>query len=320
MKTYLVTGGAGFIGSHLVERLVGQGHQVRVLDNLSTGSMQKLESVADKIKFFEGDLQDVQLMQEAVEGVDIVFHQAALASVQRSVEHPLDTHDACVTGTVVLLDACRRANVRRVVYAASSSAYGNTKTLPKTIDHATHPRSPYAAAKLAGELYCEAFAATYGIETVRLRYFNVFGPKQDLDSPYAAVIPKFAEAILSGKQPIIHGDGTQSRDFTYVQNVVDANIAASEAEGVSGNVYNIGCGGNLRVIELLKEICQRLNKPCDPIFAEPRQGDVKHSWAEIRETEEDLGYEGKVSWQEGLQPTLDYYVKLLSKEKTCKVA
>ena len=309
MTTYLVTGGAGFIGSHIVERLVSQGAMVRVFDNLSTGSLQNLAPFKGKIDFIEGDLQDAQRMAQAVDGVDIVFHQAALASVPRSIQKPVETHNACVTGTVVLLDECRKAGVRRVVYAASSSAYGNSPIMPKSEAQLPAPLSPYAAAKLAGELYLEAFAASYGLETVRLRYFNVFGPRQDPNSPYSAVIPKFISAILAGQQPTIFGDGTQSRDFTYVGNVVSANLLASKAKNVSGRVFNVACGGSLSLVELLKEICDQLGKPFDPFFAAPRTGDVLHSWADITAAERDLGYKVEIDLREGLRRTVNYYVE-----------
>lgn len=309
MTQYLVTGGAGFIGSHLVTRLVEEGHQVRVLDNLCAGNLQNLAHLNDGIEFLQGDVADPEACARAVAGVEVVFHQAALASVPLSVDRPLDTHRACVTGTVTVLDACRKAGVRRVVYAASSSAYGNDPEMPKRESHLPQALSPYAAAKLAGELYCEAFASSYDLETVRLRYFNIFGPRQDPDSPYAAVIPLFVSALVNGRRPKIFGDGSQSRDFTYVENVVEANIRASGAEGVSGNVYNVACGESLSILDLLKEICRRLNVPCDPEFLEPRAGDVKHSWADITATQRDLGYQPQVRWQDGLGPTIDFYAQ-----------
>ncbi|NOX54135.1 MAG: SDR family oxidoreductase [Planctomycetes bacterium] len=315
MATYLVTGGAGFIGSHLAARLVRDGHEVRVLDNLSTGTLENVESLGDGVEFIEGDVADPVCVQRAVEGVEVVFHQAALASVPRSVERPLATHLACATGTLVVLDACRRAGVRRLVYAASSSAYGNQPELPKHEGQVPQTLSPYAAAKLAGELYCQAFAECYELETVRLRYFNVFGPRQDPDSPYAAVIPLFVKALLEGRRPVIYGDGTQSRDFTYVNNVVEANLRAAEAGGVSGRVYNIACGRQITVLELLEEICRRLNVPCDPEFAPPRPGDVKHSFADITAAQRELGYEVRVDLSEGLDRTVRYYAELYAPEQ-----
>ena len=309
MTQYLVTGGAGFIGSHLVTQLVEDGHSVRVLDSLCTGTLQNLVHLEGDVEFLQGDVSDPDACAKAVRGAEVVFHQAALASVPLSIDRPLDTHKACATGTVTLLDACVKAGVRRVVYAGSSSAYGNAPEMPKHEEQLPQVLSPYAAAKLAGELYCESFAASYRLETVRLRYFNIFGPRQDPDGPYAAVIPLFVSALVNGRRPKIFGDGSQSRDFTYVANVVEANICASLAEGVSGNVYNVACGESLSVLDLLREICQRLGVPCDPEFFEPRAGDVKHSWADISATKHDLGFEGKVTWQAGLGPTIDYYAQ-----------
>jgi UDP-glucose 4-epimerase len=307
-RKYLVTGGAGFIGSHIATRLIRDGHSVRVLDNLSTGSRKNLEPIAGQVEFLEGDLADMARVAQAVEGVDVIFHQAALASVPRSVERPLDTHAACVTGTLNILDAARKARVRRVVYAGSSSAYGNQPVMPKHEGQVPEVLSPYAAAKMAGELYCQAFATTYGLETVRIRYFNVFGPRQDPNSPYSAVIPLFISALLAGKRPKIFGDGEQSRDFTYIDNVVEGNLRASEAAGVSGKVYNVACGGSINLLDLLKELSQLLGKPFDPEFAPPRTGDVKHSWADISAAERDLGYKVLVDLKEGLRRTVEYYL------------
>jgi UDP-glucose 4-epimerase len=306
---YLVTGGAGFIGSHIVDRLAAQGQAVRVLDNLSTGNLSNLAHHGERIEFIQGDLVDPHCCARAVEGVEVVFHQAALASVPRSVANPVETHAACATGTVNLLDACRKAGVRRLVYAASSSAYGNSPIMPKHERQLPEPLSPYAAAKLAGEMYVEAFAATYGLETVRLRYFNVFGPRQDPNSPYSAVIPLFAAALLEGRRPTIFGDGTQSRDFTYVANVVSANLKASQAPGVSGKLYNVACGSSLSVLDLLKEICRLVGKPFDPIFAPPRTGDVLHSWADITAAQRDLRYEVEIDLKEGLEKTIAWYMR-----------
>ena len=305
---YLVTGGAGFIGSHIVERLLELGREVRVLDNLSTGSRENLAHL-DGYDFLHADLCDRDAVAEAVRGVDVVIHQAALASVPRSIEAPLETHEACVTGTVVLLDACRKANVKRVVYAASSSAYGNQPVMPKHEGQLPQPLSPYAAAKLAAELYCEAFAHSYGLETVRLRYFNVFGSRQDPNSPYSAVIPLFVSALLAGRRPKIFGDGEQSRDFTYVGNVVQANLKAAHAEGVSGQVYNTACGGSLSVNELLKQICRQLKVPFNPEYCAPRTGDVLHSWADVSAAQRDLGYKPEITLEEGLRRTVAWYVE-----------
>lgn len=308
MVKYLVTGGAGFIGSHLAEELVRQGETVRVLDNLSTGAVENFADFRNGIEFVQADLQDPQAVRNALRGIEVVFHQAALASVPRSVANPVETHEACVTGTVVLLDEARKAGVRRVVYAASSSAYGNSPIMPKQEGQHLEPASPYAAAKLAGELYMEAFARCYDIETVRLRYFNVFGPRQDPNSPYSAVIPLFVAALLKGERPKIFGDGEQSRDFTFIANVVRLNMLAASRPGVNGNVYNAACGSSITLIDLLQEICKLLGKPYDPEFCTPRAGDVKHSWADISAAERDLGYEVATDWREGLRRTVEWYV------------
>ena len=319
MTKSLVTGGAGFIGSHLVTRLVEDGHDVRVLDNLCGGSLENLAHIEGHFEFIEGDVADPMSCKRATDGVEVVFHQAALASVPLSIERPLDTHRVCVTGTINVLDAAVRAGVRRLVYAASSSAYGNNPDMPKRESQVPEVLSPYAAAKLAGELYCESFASSFDIETVRLRYFNIFGPRQDPASPYSAVIPLFVSALVNGKQPTIFGDGEQSRDFTYVGNVVEANLCASRAEGVSGKVYNVGCGESLSLLELLHEICDRLGVEFAPNFEAPRAGDVKHSWADISATQRELGYHVKVNWREGLQPTIDYYAEL-ARQAGCGVS
>ena len=310
MTTYLVTGGAGFIGSHITTRLVEEGHRVRVLDNLCAGLLNNLAHLKDGFEFFHGDVSDAKAVQQAIDGVEIVFHQAALASVPLSVKDPVLVHNACVTGTITVLDAARQSGVRRVVYAGSSSVYGNEPTMPKRESQLPQMLSPYAAAKLAGELYCEAFAACYPLETVRLRYFNIFGERQDPASPYSAVIPLFVAAVLEGRRPTIFGDGSQSRDFTYVGNVVHANLLASRANGVSGKVFNVACGSSLTVIDLLRQICDRLKVPFDPIFAPPRAGDVKDSWADISATERELGYQPQVGLTEGLQRTIDYYASV----------
>lgn len=309
MTTYLVTGGAGFIGSHLATQLVQDGHEVRILDNLSTGSLGNLDHIRSQVQFVEGDLCDSSTVNTATAGVEVIFHQAALASVPRSVEEPLATHAACATGTINLLDAARRSGVRRVVYAASSSAYGNQKIMPKHEGQVPEVLSPYAAAKLAGELYCEAFAATYGLETVRLRYFNVFGPRQDPNSQYSAVIPRFIAALLKGDQPIIYGDGSQSRDFTYIDNVVRANLLAATAPGVSGKVYNCACGESLDLVTLLQLICDAMEVPFAPYFAPSRVGDIQHSWADISAAVRDLGYTVQIPVRQGLQQTVEWYVE-----------
>ena len=310
MGTYLVTGGAGFIGSHIAERLVGEGHRVRILDNLSTGHLSNMDGFRDKIEFVEGDLVDAPVVAELVEGVDCIFHQAALASVPRSVEAPLDTNAACVTGTLTLLDAARRAGVRRLVYAGSSSAYGDQPTSSKRETDLPAPLSPYGAAKLAAEYYCGAFTATYGFETVCIRYFNVFGPRQDPGSPYSAVIPLFITAILDGRQPVIYGDGLQSRDFTFISNVVDANLLASGADNVAGRMFNAANGRSTDLLTLLDTLNRLLDADVKPRHDPPRAGDVRESLADITQAREYLGYEPRVGFEEGLERSIDYYRQL----------
>lgn len=303
----LVTGGAGFIGSHLVHRLVRDGFTVRVLDNLCTGHRKNLQDVASQIEFIEGDVLDAEAVGKAVADCEVVFHQAALASVPMSIEQPLATHAACATGTVNVLDAARRAGVRRVVYAGSSSAYGDSPEMPKRESHVPSVLSPYAAAKLAGEYYCESFAHSYDLEVVRLRYFNVFGPRQDPKSPYSAVIPLFVTALLEGRTPRIFGTGEQSRDFVHVDNVVEANMLASRVPGVSGRVYNVASGETVSVLDLLRQICDVLEVPFEPEFHPARAGDVLHSSADITRIRDDLGYEVKTTFKPGLRQTVEAY-------------
>jgi UDP-glucose 4-epimerase len=305
MSTCLVTGGAGFIGSHIVDALLREGRQVRVLDDLSTGHKENLAHVAQRIEFIHADLCNVEAVRAAVRNVDCIFHQAALASVPRSVNDPLATHRACVTGTVTLLDEARRAGVRRVVYAGSSSAYGNSAWSSKRETDLPGPLSPYAAAKLAAEYYCRAFSESYGLETVTLRYFNVFGPRQDPEGPYAAVIPRFIIRMLAGEAPVIYGDGCQSRDFTYVENVVAGNLAASQAEGVSGKVFNVAMGQSHSLLELVAMLQRILGCQIEPQFESVRIGDVRDSLADISGAARDLHYAPKISFEEGLQRTVD---------------
>jgi UDP-glucose 4-epimerase len=311
---YLVTGGAGFIGSHIATRLVRDGHQVRILDNLCAGSLGNLAHLEGRYDFQVGDVADPLAVDRAADGVDVIFHQAALASVPLSIDRPLDTHRACVTGTLNVLDAARRLGVKRVVYAGSSSAYGDSPEMPKRETQLPEVLSPYAAAKLAGELYCQSFAASYKLNVVRLRYFNVFGPRQDPKSPYSAVIPLFASALLSGQTPRIYGSGEQSRDFVFVENVVDANLLASEAQGAAGQVFNVASGSTISIVELLKKICDELDFPFAPDFMPARLGDVLHSWADITETQRGLGYRVRVNLDEGLKKTLAFYRDSVKKE------
>jgi nucleoside-diphosphate-sugar epimerase len=301
---YLVTGGAGFIGSNMVERLVQQGERVRVLDDFSTGKRENLAPWLDRIELIEGDIRDPEAVRRAMQGADYVLHQAALPSVPRSVADPVSTHQVNATGTLNVLLAARDAGVKRLVYASSSSVYGNSPELPKREDMPTHPLSPYAASKLAGENYCRAFWQVFGLETVCLRYFNVFGLRQDPASQYAAVIPRFITAMLDGRHPVIYGDGTQSRDFTYVENVVQANLLACHAEEVAGEVFNVACGERFTLLDLVRELEEVMGKKAEPEFAPPRPGDVKHSLAAIGKAGERLGYVPAARFEEGIRHTV----------------
>lgn len=310
MGYYLVTGGAGFIGSHIATALVERGEKVRVLDNLSMGKLENLAALQGKFEFIEGDIADPDAVARAMKDVEVVFHQAALASVPMSLENPLATHRACVTGTVTVLKAAVDAKVRRLVYAASSSAYGDQPTSSKRETDLPQPLSPYAAAKLAGEYYLQAFYHSFGLETVGLRYFNVFGPRQDPDSPYSAVIPIFVTRLLSGKPPIVYGDGLQSRDFTFVGNVVKGNLLASEAPAVAGKIINLADGRQttlLRLIELLNEMLGT-NTKVD--FQPARVGDVRESLADITLARKLLNFHPEVELEEGLRRTIHYYRSL----------
>lgn len=301
----LVTGGAGFIGSHIAARLVEDGHEVRVLDNFSTGDRANLAVLDGSFELVEGDMQSYERAHNAVQGCEVVFHQAALPSVPRSIQDPLTSNSANVVGTLNLLLAARDSEVRRVVFASSSSIYGADETLPKREDLPSMPISPYAVAKQAGEAYCRSFSRVYGLETVALRYFNVFGPRQDPLSQYSAVIPKFITALLRGESPVVYGDGEQSRDFTYIDNVVDANLRAAAAEGVEGETFNIACGDRISLNRLLEEIRAIVGSDVEATYLEPRQGDVKHSLADIGRARERLGYEPIVGFNEGLQRTVE---------------
>jgi len=307
MRTFLVTGGAGFIGSHIAETLVRRGDAVRVLDNLSTGFESNMASFRDKIEFIKGDVTDAAVVDQAVKGVDCVFHEAALASVPASLERPLASHAACATGVVTVLDAARRAGVRRVVYAASSAAYGDQPTSSKRETDLPSPLSPYAAAKLAGELYCQAFWSSFKLETVAIRYFNVFGPRQDPNSQYSAVIPLFITAMLAGRQPVIYGDGHQSRDFSFVANVVHANLLAADAPNVAGRTINAADGRSIDLLTLLAVLNRQLGLDVKPNFAPARQGDVRESQADITLARRLLDYEPQVDFEDGIKRSIDYY-------------
>jgi UDP-glucose 4-epimerase len=307
MARSLVTGGAGFIGSHLVEALVARGGEVVVLDDLSTGKRANLAAVAERIEFHEGSVSDPAAAARACVGVDVVYHEAALASVPRSVEAPLESHAACATGTLVMLDAARRAGARRFVYAASSSCYGDQPTASKRESDLPGPLSPYAAAKLAGEWYCSAFHRSYGLETVALRYFNVFGPRQDPQGAYAAVIPRFITALLAGESLTLYGDGGQSRDFTYVENVVRGNLLAAESPRAAGRVLNLASGRSYSLLELIASLERLTGRAAEVRREPPRVGDVRDSLADITLARDLLGYEPSIDFHEGLRRSLAWY-------------
>lgn len=307
MSKYLVTGGAGFIGSNIVRTLVERGESVRVLDNLSTGKLKNIEPYLKKIEYIEGDFTDLEIAKKAVSGVDYVLHQGAIPSVPRSIDDPIKTNNANIIGTLNMLIAARDAGVKRFVYAASSSAYGDSPTMPKVETMPTAPKSPYAIQKLTGEQYCQNFYKIYGLETVCLRYFNVFGPNQDPTSVYSAVIPLFIKKILNGESPIILGDGKTSRDFTFVDNNVEANLRACIApKECVGEVINIACGHEISLTELVEKINSVLGKKVSPIYKEERKGDVKHSLADISKAKKLLGYEPIVNFDEGLKRTVEH--------------
>jgi UDP-glucose 4-epimerase len=312
MARYLITGGAGFIGSHIASRLLGDGHDVRVLDNLSTGRRENLDYLAGlgagpRFQFLEGDIRDRETCRRACEGTEVVFHEAALASVQRSVENPTDTTAVNVVGTVNVLSAAREHGVRRVVAASSSSVYGDTPTLPKHEGMPPAPLSPYAASKLAGEQFARVFAQTLGLDTMSLRYFNVFGPRQDPTSQYAAVIPLFITALVEGRRPVVFGDGHQSRDFTYVDNVVDANLRAAGCASGSGEAVNVACGERYSLLELLDAIGTILGRKADPEHRPPRVGDVQHSQASVEKAKRLFDFQPGIGFQEGLRRTVEHF-------------
>ncbi|MCX7015184.1 MAG: SDR family oxidoreductase [Candidatus Sumerlaeota bacterium] len=307
MANYLVTGGGGFIGSHLARHLADAGESVRVLDNFSTGSRENLKGCEGKIDLVEGDMCDMDAARRAVADMDYVLHEAAIPSVVRSVDDPPGTTANNVMGTVNLLTAAQRAKVRRFVYAASSSAYGDQPVEVKVETLSNNPLSPYAAAKLTGEFLCQAFYRSFGLETVSLRYFNVFGPRQDPASPYSAVIPLFICALLEGRRPKIYGDGLQSRDFTYVDNVVLGNVLAATSKTGAGQTINVACGESYTLLDLLDRLSGILGVASQPEFLPPRPGDVRHSKASIEKAGALLGYRVKVSFDEGLRRTLEYY-------------
>lgn len=306
---YLVTGGAGFIGSHIVDRLVADGEQVRVLDNFFTGNMSHIEHNLSSIELLNGDITDMEAVRGAVDGIDYVLHQAALRSVPVSVAEPLPYCDVNVRGTLNILTASRDAGVKRVVCASSSSVYGSNPALPKQEDMAPAPVSPYAVTKLAGEHYCRMFTLLYGLETVSLRYFNVFGPRQDPKSQYATVIPLFITALREGRRPVIFGDGLQSRDFTYVRNVVDANLKSCVAPGAAGEAFNIACGCRYTLLEIVEALNRMLGTSIDPVLEGERAGDVKHTLADISKASGILGYEPSVSFWDGLEEIVRWMIE-----------
>jgi nucleoside-diphosphate-sugar epimerase len=309
MARYLVTGGAGFIGSNLVRYILEKGHEVAVLDNLATGKRENLTQVIDRIEFVEADIRDRSAVDRAVAGCTAIFHQAALGSVPRSVEDPVTSHDVNVNGTVCVLESARAAGVKRVVFAASSSAYGNQEVSPKHEGMVPMPISPYAASKVACEAYMRGYAAAYGMEAISLRYFNVFGPRQDPEGPYAAVIPQWVGRLLRGQKPIVFGDGEQSRDFCYIDNACQANWLAAEAPAdvCDGRAINIACNRRTTLNEILLQLRRLLGIETDPVYQAPRPGDIKHSLADVSLARETIGYEPRVFFAEGLARSIDWY-------------
>lgn len=307
MSVYVVTGGGGFIGSNIVRQIVQHDEEVRVIDDFSTGRRSNLQGIESDITLLEGDLCDTPLLDEAFEGADYVLHQGAVPSVQRSVEDPVTSDRVNVGGTLKVLDAARKASVKRVVYASSSSVYGDKPTLPKQEDMPPEPRSPYAASKLAGEYYCSVYSATFGLPTVSLRYFNVFGPRQDPKSDYAAVIPIFTRCAINGETATVFGDGEQSRDFTYVDNVVEANLLAARAETEGSVICNVGTGSRYTLNTLLEMLGELTGGKVERRYDDPRPGDVKHSQADITRARQELDYDPSVSFEEGLELTLEWY-------------
>jgi len=310
MTRSLITGGAGFIGSNLVERLLQEGHEVRVIDNYETGNKENLNEFLSDIQLFEGDIRDATLVDQAVDGVDFVFHQAALSSVPRSVADPLASNAVNVDGTLNILMAARKTNAKKVVYASSSSIYGPTEVLPKEESMPPNPISPYALAKFTGEKYCQIFNELYDLPTVCLRYFNIFGPRQDPKSEYSAVVPIFITTLLSGKTLNIFGDGEQSRDFTYIENAINANLLASTAsKEADGEVFNVGCNARATLNTLVALISEYLGVEFEPQYHPPRLGDVKHSQADISKAQRLLNFNPKVDFKQGLEKTIDWFQK-----------
>jgi len=314
-RSALVTGGAGFIGGHLAERLLAEGWSVRVLDDFSSGRESNLAGCGGRVDLIRGDLRDPDTLARAVEGVEVIFHQAAVPSVPRSVAEPLRTNSVNIGGTLLVLETARAAGVRRVVYAASSSAYGDTRVLPKVESMEANPLSPYALQKFTGEKYCRLYHALYGLETVALRYFNVYGPRQDPESEYAAVVPRFATAALSGTPAEIYGDGEQTRDFTFVDDTVRANLLAADATAAAGQVMNVASGRRISLNQLWQEICDLVGVTLEARYSAPRPGDVRDSLASVERARELLGYEPAVDLREGLRQTIESLRKTRGPER-----
>jgi nucleoside-diphosphate-sugar epimerase len=312
MAKYLITGGAGFIGSNLARRLVGQGDQVTVLDDFSTGKRDNLHDLRSAVRVIEGDICDIKTVRQATEGVDYVLHHAAVVSVPRSVEDPLRANSVNVDGTLNCLMAARDEGVKRFIFAASSSAYGDTPNLPKREDMISQPLSPYGVSKLVGEMYCKVFNDVYGLETVSLRYFNIFGPYQDPTSQYAAVVPIFITRLLKAQSPIVYGDGEQSRDFTYIENAVEANLLAVRSDRAAGRVVNVACGSRYTLNELLRNLKRLTRSGVEPTYSDPRPGDIKHSQGDMSTARELLGYEPSISFEEGLRRTVEWFMNRTS--------
>lgn len=306
---FLITGGAGFIGSNIAYELVEKGNNVKIIDNLATGKKENISGILDRVKFIQGDIKSLGLLKNSMEDVDYVLHQAAIPSVPRSIKDPILSNDSNINGTLNVLIAARDCGIKRVVYASSSSVYGDTPTLPKKEDMTPNPKSPYAVTKLTGEYYCKVFYEVYGLETVCLRYFNVFGARQDPKSEYAAVIPKFITAMLHDNRPEVYGDGLQTRDFSYIENVVDANILSCKAKNAPGQVFNIACGERTTLNNLIDVLNEILNKDIKPIYTNTRPGDIKHSLADVSKAREVLGYNPKYNLKQGLEKTIEWYKK-----------
>lgn len=311
---YLVTGGAGFIGSNIAHEIINRGEQVRIIDNFSTGFRSNLTEIQDSIELIDGDIRDFWTVREAVEGIDYILHQAALPSVPRSISNPLTSNSVNIDGTLNLLEAARQANVGRIVMASSSAVYGDTPVLPKHEEMKLNPLSPYAITKLTNEEYCRVYYELYGLETVCLRYFNIFGPRQDPNSQYSAVIPKFIAALQADQPPVVYGDGEQSRDFTYIANTVSANLLATTSASAPGNVYNIACGGQFTLNSLLDTLREIIGVDTKAKYDPTRKGDILHSFADISKAKNDLKYKPGISFKEGLEKTVEWFVNKSNSE------